>query len=291
MLLAAGAGKLLPLVLGLGVLRNGHVALELEDTLWGSGGALGLSVEEDVPDTGSRVLGVAGAVGVDKELLAGGVGAEEGHEAVGADGLVLEQADEVVGGLEGAGEELRVLYGRVLAADVGLDAGAQRADDGRDRGAHLDEVRHGDGLEAELGVVLCVPGLHLVSHLLESVVLGQAQLVVEADGAVGAALEALRRGLLGPAGGVVEAEADGLARPLGAAAGTALEELGHVVGDVLPDAAGVLAALGALESWDGTCPSDITLSCAVAQDDSLDIFGDGGKLAILKSQEIANEFV
>lgn len=273
--LRTGGCEFLPLALGLGVLRDDDVALELVDSLGRRGRSLGLAVEEGIPNTGSRVLRVAGAVGVDKELLAGGVSSEERDETMGPNGLVSEQLDEVVGRLGDTGEQLGVLDARVLPADVGLDTGAERADDSGDSRTHLDQVRHADVLEAELGVVLGVPGLHLVANVLQPIVLGQGELDrVEADGAVSAALLPAGRRLLVPAAGVVEAEADGLARPLGAPARAALEELGHVVGDVLPDAARILAALGALECWYSARVSHGALASSTAEDNVLDVLGD-----------------
>jgi hypothetical protein len=60
--------------------------------------------------------------------LAGGVGAQQGDELVGADRFGLEQGDQPVGAVVYAGQEaVLVGAGRVLAADEGADARAEGA--------------------------------------------------------------------------------------------------------------------------------------------------------------------
>ena len=76
--------------------------------------AEGLLVEEDIPDTGSAVLRKAPASWVEVELPAGRVGAEQRSEAVGLNGLSPEKLDQVVGRVEGVGQE------SVLAGDVAV---------------------------------------------------------------------------------------------------------------------------------------------------------------------------
>lgn len=127
------------------------VARESEHTLRRR--ADSLRVELDVPDTGSRVLRVARTVGVDEVLLARRVCTDEGGETVRVDRLVAEERDQRVGGGEDVRQQVRRIgLGAVLAADVRLDAGAERADDRGDVGAELDEVGHSDTVRFVISV-------------------------------------------------------------------------------------------------------------------------------------------
>lgn len=124
-LLAAGAGESAELGVDAGVLREHNVRVELEDA--GRGTAKSLLVKGNVPHARGAVLRVAEAGGVNEALLAGRVGAEEGGETKGLDGLGAEELDQGVRIREDAGKET-VGAGNVavVTANKGADAGATR---------------------------------------------------------------------------------------------------------------------------------------------------------------------
>ena len=227
------AHKHVPLQLGVGIGRQLDIAIEPEDAPRGLG--LQRIVEKvDIPHAGRGILAVFGLGGVDEELLAGGMGAQQGGQFVGDDGLVEEKLDEVGGrGMDVRQEAFGGSLDGVLAAGEEADAGTEGAGNGGVLGGELDEVGETDvALEAECA--------HLVDDILEPVVLVPGDLVEEDDGAVGAAeVLAGRCEAAGPGAGVVETEADGSAGVVVAAAGSTLEHLRQVLGHVEPSAAGI----------------------------------------------------
>jgi hypothetical protein len=86
----------LSLTRSLRMLRENEITLKHKDTLRCRGDVYGLLIVENIPDTGRAVLRVTRALGVDKVLLAGGVGSQQSSQAVGLNSLVLEQLDKVV---------------------------------------------------------------------------------------------------------------------------------------------------------------------------------------------------
>lgn len=288
MSLAARASKGLELSADTRVLGQNDIGSELEDT--GRGRAEGLGVELDVPDTGSAVLWVTGTAGVNEALLARGVGADKGGEAVGLDGLVLEQLNQEVGGAgDGREKVVGAWLGGVLAADVCADTGSERADDGGDVGGELNKIGHTD---AEL-LVLVVPDLSLGNDLLKTVVLATAHLLgSQNDGSICAAK--VTSGF-GPAAGIVEAETHGGTGKVGATAGLALEHTLKIVGDVLPDTACVGSAGWRALGGEvvGLAGGDIYISALgvdiVAKKDRLDGLAHGGELGVVEGGEVTNQ--
>jgi hypothetical protein len=139
--------------------RKLNIRSELDDAL----GRLvdGLVVEKHIPDAWRGVLRVECMVGLEKALLAGGMGPEESDKSVCFDGLVLEQPNEVVGSGVDLGKQS---LGREDVA-VGPsykrpNAWAKRTDHGRHRCAHLDQV----GGSNTVGLVFVVPANPKLGH-------------------------------------------------------------------------------------------------------------------------------
>lgn len=269
--------------------RQVDITRELEDSARSIHLPQRLLIVQCIPHARCAVLRVARPRHIHHGLLARRVRAQQRNQAVRANRLVLEQLDQRVGVAKGAGHEV---LGRrlvaVAAADPRAHARAERAHDGGDVGAHLDQVRHGDVPEAELVVVLVVDLLVERAHLLEAVVLAAGELAGEDDGAVGAAAELLR--LEGPGAGVVEAHADRLARPLCASSRAALELPLQVVGDVLPHTAGVLTTSVAVPSRDVVVRVK-RLGLSLALEDGLDLLAVAGKFVGGEGSEVGEELV
>jgi hypothetical protein len=88
----------------------------------------------------------------------------------------------------------------------------------------------------------------------------------------------------------VEAHADGVASPLGAAARVAAEEGLELVRDVLPHAARVLAT--ALRVAVGDVPVGVAaLGVALSREDVLDVAARGAQLPPLDGAEVAEQLV
>ena len=150
--------ELLPLGNRRRVLGQIDVALELEHA-WGRIVRC-LRVEGDVPDARRRVLGIAVAGRVDEVLLGGCVCADQRNEVVRVDRLCAEQREQCRSRVLLAGKKAGWAgFAVVFAADEGADAWAERAHDGGDVGAELDDVGHGHAVL----VVLGIPVLGLVS--------------------------------------------------------------------------------------------------------------------------------
>ncbi|KAK1839547.1 hypothetical protein CCHR01_17828 [Colletotrichum chrysophilum] len=277
--LSTRSSELPELLAGLRVLRDGDIRGELEHT-GRRAVAQRLLVVQHIPHTGGAVLRIAGPRLIDKVLLARRMRAKQRNQPMRPDCLVLEQLDQLVRGRKRARQQARRRGVRaVLAADVRLDARAERAHHRRDVGAHLDEVAHAD-VPAH-GLVLAVQLREARGDLLQPAVLEAADLVAgQDDAAVGAA--ALGGGGLGPGARVVEAEADGGARPLCAASRGAGHELVHVVGDVAPDAARVLLALVRVKRGHGEDVAVVGLGGALALEELLDVLADGGEVAVFE---------
>lgn len=102
--------------------------MKLEHLL-GRIGVGGLSVKVGVPYTRGAVLGVSGAGGIYKELLAGGVRADQGHQLVGADGLVGKERNQLVRRVGRRWQEAVWRWvGVVFAPDEAADSGPEGAD-------------------------------------------------------------------------------------------------------------------------------------------------------------------
>lgn len=271
-------------VLGARVLGQVDVGGELEDTRGGVG-VQSLAVEENVPDTGGAVLGPEGLVGVGIALLGGGVGADEGDKALRRDGLVLKERDELVGRPRVDGHGVDGGFGRgVLAANKGADAGAERADNGSNIGTHLDQIGHGDAKV----LVLVEPDAGLVADLLETLVDGAHLAFAKGDNG---AVSTTGVELLGVCAGIVEAEADSAAGEAVAAASSAGHGLLHLIGNVLPDAAGVLGTLGSALGGARVVVGNGVLgpAVAVAVEDELDGLADRGHVLVGHVVEITND--
>ena len=267
-LTSATAGKSLKGRLGERVLGEDLVTGELVDTL---GGIVveSLLVEEDIPDTRGAVLRITVTVDVGVVLLRGCVSADEGDEIIRANSLVLEQVDESESiGVNSRQKTSDISLGAVLAADERANSGSERASDSSNVGAHLDKIGHSDLSEAVLVVVLVVNSLVVLSNLLETLVLTTSNLIRKDDRAISAA--SLRRSLQGPGTSIVEANADSIASPSGAAASFTSEAGFKLVGDVLPDAAGI--ALASLRVHGRAAKVALTAGrVAVSLEDLLDI--------------------
>lgn len=275
-------GKFLELLRSTRVLCQVYIALEPEDALGGIGVQC-LLVKVHIPGAWRAILWVAGASGINEALLGSGVRSDEGDQVQRTNRHVLETADQDIGALKRAGEQsVRSSDRRVLSAHKGPHSGAQRANNGSDGRAHLEEVRHAHAILA----VGAVPRLHLRDDILYAAVVRPLHL---RRGKHNAAISAAQRtGGLGPASSIVEPDTNSLASKIVATAGVALELGGHVVGNVLPDAAGVGGTLG------GTHLGDVRvcgggLAALLVRDDVLDRLASSGQFAIRKSDEITNE--
>ena len=210
------------------MLAKVDITLKAEDT---GRGVESFAVVLDIPDTRGAILRSTGLGRVDVELLAGGVGTEEGGEVDGVEALVLEEGEEAVARSMDVGQEtVGRRDGGVFAADEGLDDGAQRAGDDGVSGGELDRVCDTDA--AVLG-----HGEDLGGDVLQAVVLGAIVFLREDEGAVGST-EVLARGgeLGGPGAGVVEGGADGgTGVVIALARGGVEEHFGEVLGDGVPD--------------------------------------------------------
>lgn len=270
-LASAAAGKGFKGRLGKRMVGEGHITGELVDTL---GGVLinGLLVEENIPDTRSAVLRVAITINVGVMLLRGCVRTDKGNKVIGANCLVLEEVDQSESiRLNARQETARVGLGAILASNERANTGTERAGNGSNIGAHLDQISHGDLGEAILCVVLVVDGLVVLANLLKTHVLATSELVRENDGAISTA--ALGSGLERPGAGIVEADADSISSPSCAAASLAPELVLQLVGNVLPDTAGI--TLATLRVHRRT--AEVALAAggvAVALKDLLDITAD-----------------
>jgi hypothetical protein len=116
MVLAPASEERYPLLGRRGILGQGHVARELEDSRRRLDRAVRLLVVEHVPDAGGAVLRITRPRDVHVALLTRRVGAEERDEGVGAYRLVPEQPYEVHGLGKGTGQE------RALVRDGGVYA-------------------------------------------------------------------------------------------------------------------------------------------------------------------------
>lgn len=210
---------------------------------------------------------------------------QESDQAIGLDGLVLEQLDQEIG--TGVNRREKTVWGGlwvILAPDVGLGARTKGADDGGHVGAHLHQV----GCRDPIALILVKPGLGKRHDLLEATVSWPADLLrVQDEGAIGTTV---RPSALGPSSGVVEAKADGSPCCIGTSARWSLEGGHHLVGDVLPHTTGVSLALRCAQPGDvGVCLQ--ALAVGLAEDRSLDIFADRCELAVLQRLEVADGLV
>ena len=120
--LSAGARKGEELGIDTGILGEHNVAAELEDPRRSP--AQSLLVKEGVPYAGGTILGITEAGRVNEALLAGRVGANQGGETVGLDGLGAEELNQRVRVGVDIGEET------VGAGGVAVTAANERTNTG-----------------------------------------------------------------------------------------------------------------------------------------------------------------
>lgn len=193
------------------------------------------------------------------------MGADEGCKTGRGDGLVCEDGNELVDRVVDVRQQtVGASRGRILAADQGLDSGPLGAHEGAAVGGELDQVRHTNAIL----LVLVEPSLGLSDRILQTVIEGALDLGRgENNGAVSTTA---RTGSDTPAGGIVEAEANGGAGGLGTS--TSVCELGcELVSNVLPDAALVGGAFLAAESRNGSLVLIGRLSRGRGSENILDI--------------------
>lgn len=239
-LTSAAAGKGLKSRLSEWMVGESHITRELVDTL---GGILinGLLVEENIPDTRSAVLRVTITINVGVMLLRGCVRADKGNKVIGANCLVLEEVNQSESIRVNARQKTaEVGFRAILASNERANTGTERAGNGSNVGAHLDQISHGDLGETILSVVLVVDGLVVLANLLKTHVLATGELVRENDGAI--STTALGSGLERPGTGIVEANAYSISSPSRATACLTPELVLEFVGDVLPNTAGITLA-------------------------------------------------
>jgi len=270
-LASATASKSLKGRLGERVFGKDLVTGELVDTLRGVL-VKSLLVEENIPDTRSAVLRVTVTVDVDVVLLRGRVSANEGDEIIRSNGLVLEQVDKSESIRVNSGQKASDIgLGAVLAADERTNSGSERASNSSNVGTHLDKIGHSDLSEAVLVVVLVVNSLVVLSNLLETLVLTTSNLIRKDDRAISTA--SLGRSLQGPGTSIVKANTDCITSPSGTTTSFTSEAGFKLVGDVLPDTAGI--ALASLRVHRGAAKVALTAGrVAVSLEDLLDITAD-----------------
>ncbi|KAI9158171.1 LOW QUALITY PROTEIN: FMN-dependent dehydrogenase [Paramyrothecium foliicola] len=269
--LAVGTAEDAPSTAGPRVLGQQHIALELEDALGGI--RIGrLRVELNIPNARGAVLRVSGTGLVREALLARGVGADKGNKLGGRDGLVRKQGQQLIDRLEMPREKAVRGRSRVIdAANKGSDARAQWAHNSGNVGGHLDQVGHAN----PVGLPPVVPNPHLVANSLQTVVAGTGfALSCEDNGSIGASTGT---GAERPRAGIVEAKTNGSTSHVGAATCGTDHVVPHLIGNVLPDTACVLAtSLGAkLRRRDGAVKVCGVLSRTRAQQNGLD--GSSGR--------------
>jgi hypothetical protein len=201
-----------------------------------------LLVELDIPDTRTSILRIARPGRINKPLLTSRMRADQRRQPMRLDGLILEKLDERVGiRVNPRQKTISASNATILPPNIGPNPRTHRTSHRRNRGTHLHQIGHGDAVASVRGV----PGLHLRHDILQTVILRSKNLGgCEDERPVCAAAGP---GVLGPAGCVVEAEADGGPGEVGAPARETDEFQEHLVADVLPDAAGVgFAGVGVL---------------------------------------------
>lgn len=269
------------------MLGEDNVTRQLVDTV--GGGSDGLLVKEDIPHTGGAVLGITSTVSVDVVLLRGGVGTDKSDEIIWADGLVLEEVDQVESVSVDVGEEvIGVSLLGVLATDKGAHARTEGACHSGDVGSHLNKVGVGDLVEAEVVVVLCVNLLVLLAHILQTEVLTTAEFTSQDDGTI--STTALSCGLGRPCTSIVETHANGITSPLAAATRVTLEQCVQLIRDVLPHTASVSLAARCVHGGNSKVAIP-ALGVTTALENLLDVASDAGEGAVAECAEVAEELV